>query len=1513
MVYPTVAMIVEEGVKIEDIPEYKEWQRRQGLPRSTPTSPKTTTPPVTKISTGIQPCKDRPANDNFLGHIYCWALFALYAMMMFSLIIYQLRSILWIKQRGHPQNSSHSSSPSKRNSPLHHLHLYCSGMDSNQISQILEANPLTRRVFHGCFPCDRLPNPQTLQPKTPTALIVNLDPEGMKGSHWIAIFVNGSRERFVDGPSTHFFFSYPYSYLIHCNSSSPNGRSAFRKACPSWLCHRRTAQRPALFCTASNISRLVAVDRQRRTPEDYVRKLDEDVEHSAKFKRGQAPLDSDVWTPIREINDNTVDVILNRFLSVVQSKQQNNVSLLGGPFTVTVTTVSRQELPAVRTLKGSARRPNQTVQHQISEHALIKIRNQNNHCLFLALIATLMHNISKWAPWKFFDYINGRYGSAGQFEQDTEKLMRCVGAPLFQNGYEASVWVPRVVDYWNNECYVNEHSIKVYIFGESGRYKPLFKYGPDSYTAILRLYFNNNHFDGVKTSGRLFGKPYCLSCEVPYDKAANHTKSCKARCMLCGRVGPAYPCIAEEGFKQFCSSCNKTFTSINCLQHHHLHSNFCARSKKCLECGVIWDVKANTTQGRAGHKCNERFCNTCLGYHSKDRGCFIQPLEPKHGKPYRIVSFDLETMQHVVANPEAAAEKQKKIHQANFIAAKVACPKCIYNGCWRSSLTDTPCVVCGPCRTITFNHQPFNDTKVDKADLFRRGLCPQMIRKGNKMYEMKVNRQQGSNPNVIFRDSYNLMPCSLAALVPAYGLDVVEKPFFPHLVNRPENYGTLVWPTKDDYMANGMMPAKRSDFDKWYSQNKQHPFRLEEALASYCVNDVEILMCALVAFRTEFMEVSKRGSGSMERAAFKSSHNGIDVLREAMTIAAACMRHFKINHLRARHLAIVPEKGYDNADNQSMLALKYLQWYSEKHGVKVQGAHSPEMEKKIANYKVDGWVETLGRAIEVNGCVWHGCSRCYPLDEQLLPNGKTAGMTRQLDASRLAFIRSQVKEVEVVWECDIRKQLEKDGKMRSKFERYRDEGPLSIRECFTGGRCGPRKMFHGVQPGQKISYYDVTSLYPFINATTKYPVGHPKVHVLNADVSWTLPEHNPYQLALLKVFVIPPRTIDIPVLPLKADDRLIFGVCHSCACEYPNGGVLRDYSCKHDDEERGWVSSCTSIELNAALEEGYHVTKLYRVLEYTQSDDTLFQPYIAEFMAQKLHASGFSDEIKGCEKAEQQYVSECAERFGIHIDQQKMVPNKGKRSLAKLALNNLWGRFSMRNELTQTFVTSDPVALTEHLDDRSKEVTALDVLSDSTMMISFTTKKEWLEEHGCSNIVVSLWTTSAARLYLLKLMQKIVRSGADLLYTDTDSVIFCHNEAANPLTLGPHLGDLTDEYPQHEILEFCCGGAKQYGLKLRRKDNGEIEHVLKLRGITLNYDVKINQNLCYTTFRERVLLYSETGKLDPIPVFTNSLKPNIKKGEVTSEKTSKVYKPYVGKGIVGTDHGIRDFGYIRPK
>uniref|UniRef100_A0A914N3Z1 DNA-directed DNA polymerase n=1 Tax=Meloidogyne incognita TaxID=6306 RepID=A0A914N3Z1_MELIC len=386
--------------------------------------------------------------------------------------------------------------------------------------------------------------------------------------------------------------------------------------------------------------------------------------------------------------------------------------------------------------------------------------------------------------------------------------------------------------------------------------------------------------------------------------------------------------------------------------------------------------------------------------------------------------------------------------------------------------------------------------------------------------------------------------------------------------------------------------------------------------------------------------------------------------------------------------------------------------------------------------------------------------------------------------------------------------------MRLKFKNYLDNGPIDIRSAFFGGRTGPLKLFHKTGAGQKISYYDVTSLYPFINMTTRYPTGHPDVHILNNDVKWTQPSDNTFELALLKVFVIPPRSIDIPVLPMKIgddDERLLFPLCSTCAKENPNGDVNENYSCKHSDQQRGWVSTCTSIELNEALKEGYVVTKVFRVLEFKNYDDNLFRPYIREFMAQKIHASGFDNDIKGDKQKEENFIKECKEKFGIIIEKEKMKVNKGKRTQAKLCLNNLWGRFSLRNfGLSQCVVTDDPAVYTKYSNDPSIIINFFEELTDDLLLISYTKKKEFVEEHDSSNVIISLWTTSAARIHLLHAMQQVVRTpGCSLLYTDTDSLIFSHPIDNCPLQLGPHLGQFTDEYPDFKILEFCSGGAKQ--------------------------------------------------------------------------------------------------------
>lgn len=130
----------------------------------------------------------------------------------------------------------------------------------------------------------------------------------------------------------------------------------------------------------------------------------------------------------------------------------------------------------------------------------------------------------------------------------------------------------------------------------------------------------------------------------------------------------------------------------------------------------------------------------------------------------------------------------------------------------------------------------------------------------------------------------------------------------------------------------------------------------------------------------------------------------------------------------------------------------------------------------------------------------------------LLPNGKAAG---KQDKNRLEFIKRQNVKLEIYWECDIKNMLSKNREMKRSFNNFMDGGPIDIRSCFFGGRTGPLKLFHAPRSGEKISYYDVTSLYPFINVTTKYPIGH--VHIFNKNVHWTTPEDNNFKLAILKV------------------------------------------------------------------------------------------------------------------------------------------------------------------------------------------------------------------------------------------------------------------------------------------------------------------------------------------------------------------------------------------------------------
>ena len=73
-----------------------------------------------------------------------------------------------------------------------------------------------------------------------------------------------------------------------------------------------------------------------------------------------------------------------------------------------------------------------------------------------------------------------------------------------------------------------------------------------------------------------------------------------------------------------------------------------------------------------------------------------------------------------------------------------------------------------------------------------------------------------------FFDSLNFIPMRLADFPKTFGMEELAKGYFPHLFNKKENekyVGPI--PPNPYYNPNGMSPAAREKFLKWYTAKKE--------------------------------------------------------------------------------------------------------------------------------------------------------------------------------------------------------------------------------------------------------------------------------------------------------------------------------------------------------------------------------------------------------------------------------------------------------------------------------------------------------------------------------------------------------------------------------------------------------------------------------------------------------------------------------------------------------------------
>ena len=317
------------------------------------------------------------------------------------------------------------------------------------------------------------------------------------------------------------------------------------------------------------------------------------------------------------------------------------------------------------------------------------------------------------------------------------------------------------------------------------------------------------------------------------------------------------------------------------------------------------------------------------------------------------------------------------------------------------------------------------------------------------------------------------------------------------------------------------------------------------------------------------------------------------------------------------------------------------------------------------------------------------------------------------------------------------------------------------------------------------------------------------------------------------------------MLPYRHEGKLTFPLCATCVKEEMTKRPLeRLAQCNHSNEQRALTGTRCSPELQKAVELGYEIQYLYEVWQFDQTCEGLFQDYVNTWLKIKQEASGWPSWVGDDETKRQQYVREYDEHEGIPLEYDKIEHNAGLRTLAKMMLNSMWGKFGQRLNKTQVQQFHDPQAFHRFLDTNTLDVRHVSIMNDAMVEVHYQYQDEDIPMSPNLNIFVAAFTTCWARLRLYEALELL---GERVLYYDTDSVIYLEEVGQPSPVLGDYLGDFTSELdPDDYIEEVVSGGPKNYGYKTKQ---GKVE--CKVRGFRLNSEGKTQLN--YDVMRQNVL------------------------------------------------------------
>ena len=1121
--------------------------------------------------------------------------------------------------------------------------------------------------------------------------------------------------------------------------------------------------------------------------------------------------------------------------------------------------------------------------------SIIPIHNQDNLCCARAIVTMRAHchrNDPGHMPWN--DWKNLRDGRPQQGIM-ARQLHQAAGVP------EGPCGLPELHRFQSYLSTLDPpYQLKVL-----SRQHPFFLYfrGPDADKKIILLK-SDTHYEGCTSITGFINRSYwCHECDRGFEHNDARQHPCEGTtCRSCNRNQPN-PCPDYDNKKKpttICHQCYLSFYGPQCLAFH-LRSKTCGKRMKCLTCRAVY-----TVDRKHPHRCGWEECYSChLDVPIATHRCTIQP--PFEPPPPQQRNEAGETTSETVPPPKLVyADIECLLTADRGFTPNLLC----YRGEWQTDITvlrGEDCVDWFLAHLDDYAHPPHENIEEQPLIIIFHNL------KGfdgifllNSLYKAgrRVTDQLTIGAKVlsfvsgalIFKDSLCFLPMPLASFPSTFNLTELKKGFFPHSFNIPEhqNYRGPI-PALHYYDPKGMSPSKKAELEQWHADQVQRNvvFDFQKELEDYCKSDVDILQNGCEEFTKEF----KR----------KAEFNPFE---KCSTIASACNLYWRKRHLHD-NIAVQPPQGWHGARvNQSWVALQWLAYQQSLHPshtiLHVRNGGEQKVSTGQRDEFVDGLIETTDprTVFEFMGCLWHGCPSCHKHQRWKSYGAnpdRTLAELYEATQAKLQRLRAAGFQVVVQWECQWQRQIESTPSISSFLSSLTSTPPLQPRDAFFGGRTGAVALYKKAGPGEKIFYVDVTSLYPWVNKTARYPLGHPQIHY--EPENQNLDDY--FGIAL--VTILPPRRLYHPVLPVRHGGKLTFPLCLACVQEeQPKPLFDRRATCRHTDQQRQLQGTWCTPELQEARARGYTLKRIHEVWHFTQSEEGLFADYVNTWLKLKQESAGWP---RWCTTPEQkqQYVRQYKEKEGIDLE--NVAKNPGRKQVAKLMLNSFWGKFGERTNKSKVLQLKLPHELFNILTDGANHVQTLRVCNDDILEVVYKQTEENDQPNPKTNIFIAAFTTCWARLKLYSYLHHLQDQ---VLYYDTDSVIYTWRPDQHFIPTGDFLGEMTDELDGDTIDEFVSGGAKNYGY---RTVGGK--YCCKVRGFTLN--VRGREKLNYHSMKGHILdtLQGEEPTAPITVTNPNHFHRNQTDKSMNLRRLNKNYRLVFDKRVIDTNtKRSHPFGYF---